>query len=136
LVKTRKFFAYDEAAIRTTFATNLNISRADLPAKMTLDGLVESILDDLNGENSVSKPIDHSRVELQGLDSERFLYQRTFGDLLGKAEKRTLLQFLCVGESDYYILTFITPAGHESKYSALFDRISKSFRLTKKKSLD
>jgi hypothetical protein len=126
-----KFYGLDFTGMKNGFTTNVTVLHITLPTRTTMDAGVEEALRGLETLNIVSESINHERMEIGGLECERFRYKMILW--IPGLQDRTvaLTQLLFLKGTDDYTLTFMTLPELEKKYSSIFEKIGQSFRVTK-----
>ena len=85
----------------------------------------------LEGIDSVVRPIDHARVELPAGPAERMGYTINTKLSSGDALTYSVIQYLVLSGLDEYVLTISCSPSSLGIYAPLFEKIARSFALAR-----
>lgn len=125
-----KFFGFDLGQKNPKFLTNVNILIEPLTVAIPLDTYVDLSLAQLEKVQSVSKPVNHRRVQLAVGDAEELTYHLKINSAQGNLTTMTM-QYLVVREYNAYIITFTTTDDQANNYTTTFQKIAQTFVFAK-----
>ncbi len=126
-----KFMAFnlEPGAYSSGFATNVNVIKQDLPLPMSPSVVAQIVAGQLEGLDSVEKPVGRRQISLKSGSAEGLTIHMRNQLPDGSTIALTMLQLITVKGNSAFAVTLTTPTAEFDKYSATFDKIEQSFTI-------
>lgn len=125
-----RFWAFDlsPATQQAGFATNVTVTRQNLPSPVSFDTFVSINLNQLNALTTRNSDIVNERVSLAGQPAERVRYLLALNPEQGSPLTAAITQYLVLNGRNAYVITYATRTDQSGKFAAVFEQSASSLR--------
>ena len=126
-----KFMAVDGSvdSLSAGVPTSINILSTELPISLALDDMAEILTSQLQAMFGDDLEIQQERLELNGVDALKLVYQQETVNQFGQAHLIGLQQYVMIQDNIQYVITLGSLADYYEQNSELFKAIAQSFAL-------
>jgi hypothetical protein len=127
-----KFWAFDlnPETQQAGFATNVTLTRQQLPNPVSFDAFVSINLNQLNELKTRNSEIVNERTLIGGQPAQRVRYLLTLNRDSDAPITAAITQYLVLNGRNAFVLTYATRTDLAAKYQSTFDQSASSLRFT------
>lgn len=125
-----KFWAVDlnPETQQAEFATNVTVTRQELPNAVSFDTFVSVNLNQLNALATLNSSVVNERTSIAGKPAERVRYLIVLDRDQDSPITAAITQYLVLNGNQAYVLTYATRTDLTAKYRGIFDQSAASLR--------